>query len=169
MEKRPTDRPAGAAAMLARLRALEAPLVTVGGGHDATAATEDPLPATWQMNREAFAEYESRQLGAGSSDGDPEVRTQTLDLCGLGAEASESQGFVLEAGSIATLCAMVQKGPYFTILPSLAADELASRDWSLDDLRAEKAELARVDLELCRALDKSDGQIFRRRFPQLFG
>lgn len=55
------------------------------------------------------------------------LRTQTLDLCALGAEASESQGFVLEAGSIATLCAMVQKGPYFTILPSLAADELASR------------------------------------------
>lgn len=55
------------------------------------------------------------------------LRTQTLDLCALGAEASETQGFVLEAGSIATLCAMVQKGPYFTILPSLAADELAAQ------------------------------------------
>jgi len=55
------------------------------------------------------------------------LRTQTLDLCALGAEASETQGFVLEAGSLATLCAMVQNGPYFTILPALAAAELESR------------------------------------------
>jgi len=55
------------------------------------------------------------------------LRTQTLDLCALGAEASETQGFVLEAGSLATLCAMVQNGPYFTILPALAAHELAAR------------------------------------------
>jgi len=55
------------------------------------------------------------------------LRTQTLDLCALGAEASETQGFVLEAGSLATLCAMVQNGPYFTILPALAAAELEAR------------------------------------------
>lgn len=52
------------------------------------------------------------------------LRTQTLDLCALGDAADAAHRFHIEAGSVATLCAMVRQGPYFTILPALAAQEM---------------------------------------------
>jgi len=52
------------------------------------------------------------------------LRTQTLDLCALGDTASLGHGFRLEAGSLASLCAMVGTGPFFTVLPALNAAEL---------------------------------------------
>lgn len=55
------------------------------------------------------------------------LRTQALDLCSLGDIASRSQRFVIQAGSMATLCAMVTRGEYFTVLPELAAEELVQR------------------------------------------
>lgn len=54
------------------------------------------------------------------------LRTQALDLCALGDAAGATHRFHIEAGSVATLCAMVQQGPYFTILPALAAREMAA-------------------------------------------
>lgn len=52
------------------------------------------------------------------------LRTQTLDLCSLGEDASAAQGFVMEAGSLVTLCKMVRQGPFFTVIPAMAADDL---------------------------------------------
>lgn len=52
------------------------------------------------------------------------LRTQAMDLCALGEVASEKQRFTLEAGSLATLCRMVREGPFFTVLPSMAAEEM---------------------------------------------
>lgn len=54
------------------------------------------------------------------------LRTQVLDLCALGDQADSSRRFTLEAGSMATLCNMVRRGHWFTILPALAAHELAA-------------------------------------------
>ncbi len=53
------------------------------------------------------------------------LRTQTLDLCSLGEDASQSQGFVMEAGSLVTLCKMVRQGPFFTVIPAMAAADLS--------------------------------------------
>ena len=55
------------------------------------------------------------------------LRTQTLDLCSLGELATRTQGFMLAAGSLTTLGKMVLEGPYFTVLPALAAEDLASQ------------------------------------------
>lgn len=52
------------------------------------------------------------------------LRTQVLDLCELG-DASEGPGFQLETGSMATLVRMLDRGPWFTVLPELALDELS--------------------------------------------
>ncbi|MGK0361216.1 MAG: LysR family hydrogen peroxide-inducible transcriptional activator [Bradymonadia bacterium] len=57
------------------------------------------------------------------------LRTQTLDLCALGDAASEAHRFHIEAGSVATLCAMVRGGPFFTILPALAAEEMRQQGY----------------------------------------
>ena len=51
------------------------------------------------------------------------LRTQVLDLCELG-DAADSPGFQLETGSMSTLVRMLDKGPWFTVLPELALDEL---------------------------------------------
>lgn len=58
------------------------------------------------------------------------LRAQTLDLCSLGDAASADRPFALEAGSMATLCAMVRQGAYFTILPALSAEELRQQGLS---------------------------------------
>lgn len=55
------------------------------------------------------------------------LRTQTLDLCALGEAATEVQRFEIEAGSLATLTAMVHEGPFFTVLPALSAAEMRER------------------------------------------
>jgi LysR family hydrogen peroxide-inducible transcriptional activator len=55
------------------------------------------------------------------------LRAQTLDLCTLGDTAAAERPFALEAGSMATLCAMVRQGRYFTILPALSGEELRAQ------------------------------------------
>lgn len=55
------------------------------------------------------------------------LRTQTLDLCQLDRKAEHTQHFTFEAGSLGTLCRMVEQGPFFTVLPKLAAADLESR------------------------------------------
>jgi LysR family transcriptional regulator, hydrogen peroxide-inducible genes activator len=67
------------------------------------------------------------------------LRSQTLDLCELGKEASAVQSFSIEAGSVATLCGMVRQGPFFTVLPGLAALELREqgRDEGLMEIAGE--------------------------------
>lgn len=52
------------------------------------------------------------------------LRAQTLHVCRKESAFPTSQRFAIEAGSIATLCAMVLQGPFFTVLPALAAEEL---------------------------------------------
>ena len=47
-------------------------------------------------------------------------------------------------------------------------DELASREWTMEDIVEEKALLRRLDPELADALDNSDGLVFRRLYPELF-
>ncbi|MEX1362236.1 MAG: LysR substrate-binding domain-containing protein [Nannocystaceae bacterium] len=54
------------------------------------------------------------------------LRTQVLDLCELGEDAQDV-GFQLETGSMSTLVRMLDKGPWFTVLPELALDELDER------------------------------------------
>lgn len=51
------------------------------------------------------------------------LRAQILDLCTL-PRTDTPQQVVLEAGSLATLTRVVMGGPYFTILPAMAAQEL---------------------------------------------
>ena len=53
------------------------------------------------------------------------LRTQALDLCALEKNAQTS--FSLVASSLSTLVNMVDSGPYFTIIPALAADEIRAR------------------------------------------
>lgn len=55
------------------------------------------------------------------------LRTQTLDLCQLDQKAEHAQHFTFEAGSLGTLCRMVEQGPFFTVLPELAAADLRAR------------------------------------------
>ena len=55
------------------------------------------------------------------------LRAQTLDLCSLSEVAIRTQGFMLAAGSLTTLCKMVLEGPYFTVLPALAAADLTAQ------------------------------------------
>ncbi len=55
------------------------------------------------------------------------LRTQTLDLCQLDQKAEHTQFFTFEAGSLGTLCRMVEQGPFFTVLPKLAAADLEAR------------------------------------------
>lgn len=53
------------------------------------------------------------------------LRTQVLDVCALQRrEARPSAGFQLETGSISTLVRMLDKGPWFSVLPELALEEL---------------------------------------------
>ena len=52
------------------------------------------------------------------------LRAQTLSICRHGRSLPSSQRFAIEAGSLATLCAMVLQGPFFTVLPALAAADL---------------------------------------------
>lgn len=54
------------------------------------------------------------------------LRAQTLHICRNEVALPSSQRFAIEAGSVATLCAMVLQGPFFTVLPALAADDLRS-------------------------------------------
>ena len=53
------------------------------------------------------------------------LRTQILDLCAM-QKAGEA-GFALETGSVSTLVRLVEKGPYFTILPYLATLDLSAK------------------------------------------
>lgn len=48
------------------------------------------------------------------------------------------------------------------------ADEIAVRDWTIRDAVAQGARLAEFDEEYAIALDKFDGGVFRRRFPDVF-
>lgn len=52
------------------------------------------------------------------------LRTQVLDVCALRRGAAPPTGFRLETGSMTTLVRMLDEGPWFTVLPELALDEL---------------------------------------------
>ncbi len=54
------------------------------------------------------------------------LRTQVLDLCEYGREAELERRFQLEAGSLSTLLQMVRREGYVTVLPRLAAEDLAN-------------------------------------------
>lgn len=53
------------------------------------------------------------------------LRTQVMDLCAM-QKAGEA-GFALETGSVSTLVRLVEKGPYFTVLPYLATLDLSTK------------------------------------------
>ena len=48
------------------------------------------------------------------------------------------------------------------------ADEISLRDWTIGDVTHAKQALWKLDAEYGKALDKFDGRVFRRRFPELF-
>jgi hypothetical protein len=48
------------------------------------------------------------------------------------------------------------------------ADEIASRDWTLRDIRNSKLALRGLDATYAEALNRADSSVFRRRFPHLF-
>lgn len=48
------------------------------------------------------------------------------------------------------------------------ADEISLRDWTIGDVTHAKRALRKLNDEYGKALDKFDGGVFRRRFPDLF-
>ena len=48
------------------------------------------------------------------------------------------------------------------------ADEISLRDWAIGDVTHAKQALWKLDAEYGKALDKFDGGVFRRRFPDVF-
>lgn len=53
------------------------------------------------------------------------LRTQVLDVCALALQDTDARhGFSLETGSMSTLIRMIDTGPWLSVLPQLALDEL---------------------------------------------
>ena len=47
-------------------------------------------------------------------------------------------------------------------------EAIREKDWAMRDITAAKSELHALDKDMATALDKSDGQYFRRVFPNFF-
>ena len=48
------------------------------------------------------------------------------------------------------------------------AEEISSREWTINEITKQKEELANINQEYLVALDKADPTIFSRKHPQLF-
>ena len=48
------------------------------------------------------------------------------------------------------------------------AEEISSREWTVNDINTQKEELGKVNSEYLVALDKADPSIFSKKHPQLF-
>ena len=117
---------------------------TLDGGILAT-PLEEPRILEFPLFRESFVVFHSPEISLETTARgrvrveklDPEklilmqeghcLRSQTIDLCALGDLKEADRPFVFEAGSMTTLINMVQHGPYITVIPSLAAEEIKQR------------------------------------------
>ena len=57
---------------------------------------------------------------------------------------------------------------HVALLLNQLSNDIALKDWTIQDAVAEGLALAKVDEEYAMALDKFDSTGFRRRFPDLF-
>ena len=103
---------------------------------------EDVRLTEYPVGREPFMIYHSDQLSIKTNSDDMVhiynlptehlilmneghcLRAQVIDLCLLKSPNADLTSFTLEAGSLTTLMRMVCKGPFFTILPALAVQDL---------------------------------------------
>jgi hypothetical protein len=48
------------------------------------------------------------------------------------------------------------------------AEEISSKEWTINDITKQKEELGNINSEYLVALDKADSTIFAKKHPQLF-
>ena len=107
---------------------------------------EDLRLTEYPVGREPFMVYHSSELSLKTNaDGTVNIhnlpterlilmneghclRAQVIDLCLLKSQKTDLISFTLEAGSLSTLMRMVSKGPFFTILPALAIQDLGGTE-----------------------------------------